>query len=153
MVYYKRNKNDYCFKEGDIMPVKRNFSAKREAIYQTIASTKNHPTAEWVYEQLKPQIPDLSLGTVYRNISVFRKTGLIKSVGVVDGQERFDAEMSQHSHFICKGCFKIIDIPVRKNTADGNMYDYVEKQCGGSVESHSITFYGICSECAEKQRQ
>ncbi|MDD6488746.1 MAG: transcriptional repressor [Clostridia bacterium] len=135
------------------MQTKRNFSAKREAIYNTIALTKNHPTAEWVYEQLKPQISDLSLGTVYRNISVLRNMGLIKSVGVVDGQERFDADVSQHSHFICKGCFKIIDVPVRNTIADGNMYVCVEKQCDVKVQSHSVTFYGLCSECAKKQQQ
>lgn len=134
------------------MPTKRNFSAKREAIYNTLVSTKNHPTAEWVYEQLKPQIPDLSLGTVYRNIAVFKNIGLVKSVGVVDGQERFDADMSQHSHFICKSCFKIIDIPARKFAADNNMYDYIENHCGVTVESHSVTFYGLCSECVKKQQ-
>ena len=50
------------------MAVRENFSRKREAIYQTVCDTKVHPTAEWVYEALKPVYPDLSLGTVYRNL-------------------------------------------------------------------------------------
>ncbi len=129
------------------MPVKRNFSAKREAIYKTLASTKIHPTAEWVYEQLKPTIPDLSLGTVYRNISVFRQMGLCKSVGVIGGQEHFDTDMSQHSHFVCTRCSSVTDIPGGRSFVDGNMYDYIESRCGVKIESHSITFYGLCGEC------
>ncbi len=127
--------------------MKRNFSAKREAIYQTLASTHSHPTAEWVYERLKPKIPDLSLGTVYRNISVFREMNLIKSVGVVNGQERFDTDMSQHSHFVCTKCFKIVDVPELKNFADKNIYEYINHQCNVTVQSHNMLFYGICGDC------
>lgn len=133
-----------------ILALKRNFSVKREAIYQILASTKIHPTAEWVYEQLKPKISDLSLGTVYRNIAVLREMGIVKSVGVVDSQERFDANMSQHSHFVCKNCFKVIDIPNGKNFADSNIYNYIERECNVSVETHNITFYGMCGGCSEK---
>lgn len=132
------------------MQAKRNFSAKREAIYRTLSSTDIHPSAEWVYEQLKPGIPDLSLGTVYRNLSVFKETGLAKSLGVVNGQERFDWDTSQHSHFVCKRCFKIIDVPKNKGFVDRNVYGYVENECHVTIESHSITFYGLCGECSEK---
>lgn len=131
------------------MAAKRNFSAKREAIYKVIASTKTHPSAEWVYKQLEEKIPDLSLGTVYRNIAVFREMGLLKSVGVVEGQERFDADMSQHSHFICRKCSKVIDVPRGKNFVDGNIYNYVEKECNVHIEKHNIIFYGVCGECSE----
>ena len=75
------------------------------------SSTDVHPSAEWVYEKLKNDIPGLSLGTVYRNIAVFKDTGIIRSVGVYNGQERFDAVLTPHSHFICTSCFKISDIP------------------------------------------
>lgn len=147
MIYLITIKNSYRFEEMKKLQAKRNFSAKREAIYQTLASTKAHPTAEWVYEQLKPKIPDLSLGTVYRNISVFREMGLAKSVGVVNGQERFDTDMSKHSHFVCSKCFKIMDVPKGKNFVDSNIYEYVERECKVKIENHSIMFYGICRDC------
>ena len=108
MIYLIIIKNGDRFEEMRNVHAKRNFSAKREAIYKLLVSAKNHPTAEWVYESLKPEIPDLSLGTVYRNISVFREMGLIKSIGIFNGQERFDADMSQHSHFICTECFTLL---------------------------------------------
>lgn len=133
------------------MQTKRNFSAKREAIYKTISSTNIHPTAEWVYEQLKPQIPDLSLGTVYRNLAVFKETGLVKSVGIFNGQERFDWDTSQHSHFVCTCCFKIADVPKGRNFIDANLYRYVENKCNAKIQSHSITFYGLCDECVQNQ--
>ncbi len=133
------------------MQAKRNFSAKREAIYETLASTKSHPTAEWVYDQLKPSIPDLSLGTVYRNLTVFKELGLTKCVGVVNGKERFDADMSQHPHFVCTRCLSVIDVPIKRNFVDCNIYDYVAKECGVTVEDHNIVFYGFCNGCREKQ--
>ncbi|MBR2177052.1 MAG: transcriptional repressor [Clostridia bacterium] len=133
------------------MASKRNFSAKREAIYNTLASTTSHPTADWIYDQLKQQMPDLSLGTVYRNLNIFKEMGIIKSIGVINGQERFDANVSQHSHFICSKCFKIIDIPSRKRFIDSSIYEYVEFECRAKISSHSITFYGICSECGNSE--
>ena len=65
-------------------------SRKRDAILACVCSTDTHPTAEWVYTQLKPDIPDLSLGTVYRNLAMFRREGIIGSAGVVNGLERYD---------------------------------------------------------------
>ncbi len=135
------------------MQIKRNFSAKREAIYDTLSSTKTHPTAEWVYNKLKPDLPDLSLGTVYRNLTVFKEMGLARSVGVVNGQERFDADMTPHPHFVCTKCFKVIDVPKGRNFVDGNIYDYVSRECGVNVETHSITFYGLCDVCAGKKEK
>ena len=73
------------------MEPNRKYSKKREAIFSCICSTDTHPSAEWVYNQLKPQIPDLSLATVYRNLALFKREGRIVSVGVVQNLERFDA--------------------------------------------------------------
>lgn len=67
------------------------YSKKREAILAAIQGTSCHPSAEWIYQQLKPSHPDLSLGTVYRNLIFFQERGDIRSVGVIQGQERFDA--------------------------------------------------------------
>ena len=85
-------------------------SKKREAILDAIRSTTCHPSAEWVYQTLKPTHPDLSLGTVYRNLMFFRERGEIQSVGVVKGQERFDALVKPHSHFVCDCCGAVSDL-------------------------------------------
>jgi len=120
-------------------------SKKRDAILNAIRSTTCHPSAEWVYQTLKPSHPDLSLGTVYRNLTFFQSRGDIQSVGVVRGQERFDATTTPHTHFICTCCGAVIDLPCIK--LEGTMVRDVSKQYGLMVERHELTFYGICQAC------
>ncbi len=130
------------------MPPGRKFSKKREAILQVIRSTKEHPSAEWIYEKLKPEYPDLSLGTVYRNLALFREEGEIISIANVNGQERYDAETGSHPHFICRNCGAVIDV----NAADPEHLDAaLEKDTGFLVESHDLIFHGRCTNCIEKQ--
>ena len=78
------------------------YSPKREAILKCLRSTTCHPSAEWVYTQLKPQIPDLSLATVYRNLARFRSEGAVQVIGCVDGEDRYDGNVAPHGHFICR---------------------------------------------------
>jgi Fur family peroxide stress response transcriptional regulator len=132
------------------MERKQNYSRKREAILQTLRSTKSHPTADWVYQQLKPTFPDLSLGTVYRNLSRFKEDGTIVSVGVVDGQERFDADTSPHSHFICLGCGAVLD--VGEGFVDPQADKAVSSLNHVQVLSHQVLFHGYCTACLEKMQ-
>lgn len=71
-------------------------SPKREAILECLRSTTCHPSAEWVYSQLKPRIPDLSLATVYRNLARFRAEGAVQVIGCVDGEDRYDGNTAPH---------------------------------------------------------
>ncbi|MBR2715519.1 MAG: transcriptional repressor [Ruminococcus sp.] len=123
-----------------------NFSSKREAIFKTIASTKTHPSASWVYDQLKEEIPNLSLGTVYRNIALFKEQGKIITVASVDGEERIDADVSDHAHFICEHCSSVIDLYETELSP-------LEKQLfesGFDIKRKNVVFHGICCECKEK---
>lgn len=127
------------------MEKRQNFSRKRLAILDTIRGTKSHPTAEWVYQTLKPDYPDLSLGTVYRNIAQFKEDGLIITVGVVNGQERYDGNVQPHTHFVCTNCGAVIDIDESflgeaENRLIAEKYSIV-------VDSHELVFYGKCSDC------
>ena len=123
-------------------------SKKREAILSAIRSTECHPSAEWVYQTLKPTHPDLSLGTVYRNLIFFQERGEIQSVGVVKGQERFDGVTAPHSHFVCNGCGTVTDL--HKIKLDRNITRDVSEQYGLAVERHELTFYGLCQNCMQK---
>ena len=80
---------------------KRNFSSKRNAIYNAVCGTDTHPSARWVYDKLKPEIPDLSLGTVYRNIALFKDEGKVSVICNVNGEERIDGNTEPHPHFVC----------------------------------------------------
>ena len=90
------------------MSTMRRHSKKRDAILSCIRRSHLHPSAEWIYTQLKPEHPDLSLGTVYRNLALFRESGEIVCVATVHGVERLDAVTEPHAHFICEQCDALI---------------------------------------------
>ena len=131
------------------MAVRENYSRKRNAIYQAICSTKSHPNAEWVYEQLKPQFRDLSLGTVYRNLKKFCEDGKAISVGVINGLEHFDADTAPHSHFVCDRCQSISDI--YKPFFSEELLKSLNEEYGVSVTSNEVLFHGVCKECLERE--
>ena len=126
------------------MKTARKYSRKREAILETLRSTRSHPSAEWIYTRLKPVYPDLSLGTVYRNLSLFRGEGLIRCVGTVNGQGRFDANVLPHPHFICDACGNVLDLDIEP---DYRLIDSMENFSGGEVEYCEIVFHGKCNKC------
>ena len=122
---------------------------KRNAILSYLRSTDSHPSADMVYAHLKPEIPDLSLGTVYRNLSVFRQQGTIASLGTVNGVERFDGNIQPHVHFVCTGCSSVMDMPQLQVPQE--MAQSVQRLVGGQVDGCQLTFTGLCSECIQKQ--
>ena len=124
----------------------RNYSKKREAILAKIRSTKSHPTAEWVYHELKADIPDLSLATVYRNIALFKELGDIVSVGTVDGQERFDGNVLPHGHFVCTACRSVIDFAGFGGSSEAAA---CLEAAGFQVDRLELTAYGLCAQCVE----
>ncbi len=122
---------------------------KRNAILSYLRSTDVHPSADMVYAHLKPDIPDLSLGTVYRNLSMFRQQGTIASLGAVNGVERFDGNTMPHVHFICTGCSAVIDMPQLQ--VPQKMTQTAEIMLGGKVDACQLTFTGLCGACSQDQ--
>ena len=127
-----------------IMPVRKH-SRKRDAILSCVRGTTCHPTAEWVYTQLKPEIPDLSLGTVYRNLAMFKQDGEIVSVGTVAGLERFDGNTAPHAHFVCTACSGVYDVP--QDALPEEFVRSAEQATGGEIAAYQLSYYGICSNC------
>ena len=118
---------------------------KRDAILSCVRGTTAHPSAEWVFEHVKAEMPDISLATVYRNLSLFKDQGLIVSLGTVKGVERFDGNTQPHVHFICTGCGCIVDLPGIAVPEELNAA--VSRDSGGRVDSCQLTFTGLCGEC------
>ena len=125
-------------------------SVKREAMLSLLRSTDTHPGAEWVFQSLRAEFPDLSLGTVYRNLRQLEEEGLIVSVGVVDGAERFDAVTRPHAHFVCARCGAVTDLELPDGPALRQM---AESACGGRVSGCEVRFTGLCRRCLEKDMQ
>ena len=115
---------------------------------ELIRSTASHPGAQWVYGQLKPRIPDLSLGTVYRNINLFRDAGQVVSVGVVDGEERFDGRVAPHPHLVCGCCGRVADLPCPD---EGALRSLANEAQGFTIDYRKTVFYGTCPACAGKR--
>ena len=122
---------------------------KRQAILDFLQQTTDHPSAEMVYSHLKSEYPDLSLGTVYRNLSMFKEQGQIISVGTVNGVERFDGNTKPHVHFVCTSCDGVSDLPEVKIPQELNRQ--VTTATGGKIESCQLTFTGECKECLKKK--
>lgn len=125
------------------------YSKKRQAVLDCLRSTTSHPTAEWIYNRLRPDYPDLSLATVYRNLGQMKDAGLILSVGTVQGQERFDGNTTPHTHAVCTCCglvTDIMDIPVPTE-----LVSRVERSLDFSVTGMSLLFSGECRECQNRK--
>lgn len=120
------------------------FSKKRQAIYDCLCTTNSHPTADWIYQQLHPAYPDLSLGTVYRNLSQLKEAGMIQSVGVVNGQERFDADVTAHPHLVCTGCGTVTDL---KLDLPNSLMVKAQEQSGFMITGISLRLQGQCPAC------
>lgn len=122
------------------------FSYQREQIYQAVRTTREHPTAQMVYQWLKPTLPRLSLGTVYRNLQQMAQEGRLMEL---DGPvSRFDAELRPHTHFRCVDCGGVSDVDALPYDAG---LDRLAETGGCRVQGHSLIFTGICPACAGKR--
>ncbi len=118
---------------------------KRDAILTYLRSTNTHPSAEMVYAQLKQEIPDLSLGTVYRNLALFKQQGMIASLGSVNNVERFDGNTDPHVHFICTSCDGVADLLAIE--IPQSLLNDAEEFTGSAVSACQLIFNGVCKNC------
>ena len=127
--------------------IERKYSAKREEILNLLQSAKIHPGARWIYDQLKLSIPDLSQATVYRNINIFCQEKKVLSLGVINGEERFDGISDPHPHLVCSGCGAVLDLPQAK--ADAMIQDCKNLSLETSffIDFRKTIFYGLCKDC------
>lgn len=118
---------------------------KRNAILTCLQGTNSHPSAEMVHQMLRSEHPDISLATVYRNLSRFKQQGIIQSVATVRGVERFDANTAPHVHFVCTQCDAVIDLhPIQVPV---ELESKAEECSGCRVEGCQLTFTGLCGQC------
>lgn len=130
------------------MPIVRH-SEKRDAMLKLMQGTKCHPTADWIYRGMKNLYPNISLGTVYRNLNQLCEERLVIRVGVVDGQERFDADVSPHAHFFCRKCGVVLDLP--DNAPTRAYVSSLSRQYGFVADSHEFKLHGLCGGCIGEQ--
>ena len=123
------------------------YSRQREAIKKNLAGRCDHPTAEMVYSDIRRDYPNISLGTVYRNLSLLADLGEIRKISSVNGPDRFDARTAPHCHFRCRKCGCVMDLEL-------DIQEAITQQAAegfpGIVDDCDIQFLGICPSCMAK---
>ena len=122
------------------------YSKQREALLTLLRSTRSHPSADWLYENLRKEFPNISLGTVYRNLSFLVEQGEVLSLKLGDGKEHFDGHTEPHYHFICPECGKVEDIFMEELQINKIAQDHFD----GIIKGHQTYYYGICPKCNKK---
>jgi Fur family peroxide stress response transcriptional regulator len=129
------------------MEKKLRHSHQRDMIYNYMLETKEHPSAEMIYEDLKKIEPNLSLGTVYRNLKLLEELGMVRKVTNVNNVERYDAMTYDHLHFVCDECGSVFDLPNFDNEV---IKEKFSNEVGGEINWVNIILGGKCKHCREK---
>ena len=119
-------------------------SRQRDLILRILRSTRCHPTADWIYQQARQEMSNISLGTVYRNLGTLRDQGKIQELCYGKSVSHFDGDVRDHYHVHCVVCGRIEDVPhglPRTNSED------IETLTGYQIHTHRLEFSGICPSC------
>jgi len=127
--------------------LQRRQTRQRRLVYETVADTDSHPTAEWVYERVRRRMPRVSLGTVYRNLQLLVSEGLLRSW--TRGRiTRYDADLDPHDHFSCRRCGLLLDLEraPRVFSEERRL-----RARGHEIDDHILEFVGICRNCRRRR--
>lgn len=122
------------------------YSRQREAIKNYLMSTTSHPTAETVYDNIRNIFPNISLGTVYRNLNFLVEHGEVLRLDCGDGHVHFDGNTMPHNHFFCRVCHSLLDI--KMDTIE-HIDIIANAGFDGIIEGHTVLFHGLCPICKD----
>ena len=125
-------------------------SQQRDRILEILKETRSHPTADWIYKKLKEEIPELSLGTVYRNLNVLIAQGHIQKLPFGSTFDRFEAKIAPHYHLVCEKCGTVIDFEMPEYT---DINKKAETMSSFKISRHRIDFFGLCEKCQKKRKK
>ncbi|ATW25067.1 Fur family transcriptional regulator [Candidatus Formimonas warabiya] len=125
----------------------KRMTKQRKTILEILRNTTCHPTADWIYEQARETLPEISLGTIYRNLQLLVQEHEIQELKYGSTFSRFDGNISPHYHFVCRTCGKVMDVNM---DVVANLNDVAAHAVDGIVEYHRLEFYGRCQECEKE---
>jgi len=111
-----------------------------------LRSTDLHPTADWIYDEVRKTIPNLSKGTVYRNLKILQEAGEISELNLSGTVSRFEGRQKKHYHFRCGKCGRVFDLDEPVNN---ELDERVAKRNGFRVLYHQLEFRGLCEDCQQ----
>ncbi|MBC8387996.1 MAG: transcriptional repressor [Actinobacteria bacterium] len=117
---------------------------QRRIILKEIKNTKSHPTAYMIFEKVKNMVPNISLGTVYRNLEILSNEGLIKELKIDTRKRRYDGNINEHYHIRCIKCGRVDDLKLKKVY---KIEDFFINDKKFKIIGHNVEFYGLCPEC------
>lgn len=123
---------------------------QRKTIYAIVAAVKSHPTADRIYDAARRRLPAISLGTVYRNLQVLESEGKIRALNFGGRATRYDADLSDHYHFLCRGCGAIFDVE-KPDGSDAHVGTLLRRR-GFRATGHRLEFHGLCGACQKPAR-
>ena len=123
------------------------YSRQREAIKEFMMTRKDHPTADVVYMNVRKEFSNISLGTVYRNLTLLSDMGELLRLRVGDGVDHFDATITPHYHFICKECGAVTDLEL---DTMHSIDEAAGESFNGQIDGHVTYFYGTCEHCLKE---
>ncbi|MGN0242616.1 MAG: transcriptional repressor [Lachnospiraceae bacterium] len=135
---------------ADIIPTIRH-SKQRDAILMNLRSRMDHPTADVIYEDVRKEIPNISLGTVYRNLSLLVQLGEIQQLSIDNGSDHYDGNPAPHYHFTCSACGRVMDMD-SVPFAD-HFSQIVNQHFAGRIDRHTALFYGLCENCYSPDKE
>ncbi len=122
-----------------------NKSKQRDIILEEVRSVRSHPTADEIYDMVRKRLPNVSLGTVYRNLELLSDVGEILKLDKLGGQKRFDGNIERHYHCQCKTCGRVSDIFPKKQD---DLNDAIEKfMNNNNIHNYNIEFSYKCDKC------
>lgn len=122
------------------------FSRQRESIKSYLSTTKEHPTADMVYMHIRNIYPNISLGTVYRNLNLLVDLGEIIKISHGSGSDRFDGNSMPHYHFVCTKCSCVEDLMLPEEALN-ELNKIADSVFDGKIEGNKTYFYGTCKKC------
>ena len=129
----------------------RRDTRQRSLVYEIVAASPTHPTAEWVYARARRRMPRISLGTVYRNLQVLAREGRIRAIDAWGKTTRYDADLSNHHHFVCTGCGAIRDVP--KPAGEDERLRRIFSIPDFTITGHRLEFEGRCARCPPPRKR
>jgi Fur family peroxide stress response transcriptional regulator len=117
---------------------------QREAIVKLLKGTSAHPTADEIYDEIRKEIPNISKGTVYRNLKVLQEMGQVRELNLDGTKSIFEIAIASHYHFRCEHCGKVLDLDVPIHT---ELDREIAKQTGLRISYHQLEFRGLCHYC------
>ena len=130
------------------MPRLRN-TKQRQMILEVLRSTYSHPTVDWLYQRVREEMPNISLGTVYRNLNLLKEQGVIQELRYAGQQSRYDGNSQPHYHLTCNYCQRVMDVDIPVQQQLENQLEKAMPEV--EISGHNLEFYGACPQCAGKR--